>query len=131
MHAAEDQPPRHRHRAALAHREGEAAERRARHLHGDRQPADAREQPLGDVDRERRRDERAEQNERQRLDDDRDEDEDEGLDLGDLAGACGPGGDDRAGDERENAREEDGLAPPAPAARLDADPVLDRADGDS
>jgi hypothetical protein len=100
-------------------------------LHADRQPADSREQPLGDVDRERRRDERAEQDERQRLDDDRDEDEDEGLDLGDLAGARGPGSDDRAGEEREDARKEQGLAPRGPPARLGADPLLDRADGDS
>jgi hypothetical protein len=133
MDAAQDEPPRDRHRAALAHGERQAAERRARHLHTDRQPGDPGEQPVRHVHREQRRDERAEQDERQRLDDDRDEDEDEGLDLGDLADAGGPGRDDNRADEGRAAKDEQrarraSSGEPGPGPRLDAESSLDRAD---
>jgi hypothetical protein len=133
MDAAQDEPPRDGHRAALAHGERQAAERRARHLHTDRQPGDPGEQPVRHVDRKHCRDERAEQDERQRLDDDRDEDEDEGLDLGDVADAEGPGYDDNGADEGRAGKDEQRPRracsdEPGPGPRLDTESLLDRAD---
>jgi hypothetical protein len=79
VHAAKDEPPRHRHRPALAHREGKRSRHGARHLEACRKPGEAREGAIRDDDFEQRRHERAQQHERQRLDDDRREHHDEVL----------------------------------------------------
>jgi hypothetical protein len=85
--AAQDQPPRNRHRPALADREGEAAESSPWDLKRHGQSADAFEECSWYVHREGGRDQGSEQDEGESLDDDRREDEDEGLNRVRLADA--------------------------------------------